>query len=205
MLLTLLTLICCKHAPIASQPEEGLHLIFEDDAQLIPGFVTTWNTKYAPNIPSDAAMIYLGGVMAADRSFAPKHQIKTNDFFATFTETAHFNRIIVDELDGPDRDSPRRWFLHTNIAYVLSVRAAKALVDMSDKHGLLYPADHYVSRIQVLVDTPYTTTPHLITNDNSKMHSDDTDIQRSPTRVAGGPSTLERQAWEQKQRKNRQP
>ena len=143
--------------------------------------------------------------MFSERGSVKPHLNKTNDYFATFEPTHRFHNILDNVLDGADHDSPRRWFFLTNIAYALSVRAAKALVDMSDKHGIIYPADHYVSRVQVLVDTPYITLPHLILNDDYKTIGNDSDVQRIPRRVAGGPASAERQAWEKKQRAAMKP
>ena len=190
---------------IAATKDE-YHMIFEDDGIFVSDFIQQWNEKYAPNMPCDAAMVYLGG--ARPRHELPKYNesmVPVNEFFGKFTKTTRFWEAYDPPMDtSGDAQTPRRWSFHTNIAYMLSSRGAKILVDyIKSVGGLRVPADSTLIRLMYLADQPYTTIPHLVNIPATTLqfHNADSDVQFNSDVIEGGPWTKTRKEWLLKNKK----
>ena len=96
-------------------------MVLEDDAHFIPDFISEWNVNYAPHIPKDTSMIYLGGMRKMEEPDYDKHLMCVNKRFSTFIKSYKYNIDYERVLDGEVKDVLRRWYFHTAIGYVVAV------------------------------------------------------------------------------------
>ena len=82
------------------------HLVFEDDVHFDPDFMDKWHSLYAPSIPSDVSIAFIGG------RFQPHHR----------------------EPHDKSRQITHHWYQSTEDrtfhAYILTPKGAKRLVDL---------------------------------------------------------------------------
>ena len=78
---------------IADQTPGDYFLVLEDDVRFHPHWVENWRA-YAANIPLDAELLYLGGVLPPNRAALPKVLSKLYSYKEGCTE----DRIIYGRL-----------------------------------------------------------------------------------------------------------
>ena len=107
------------------------YLIMEDDVQLPNGWLNHWNS-IASNIPSDADVIYLGGVLPPNMPAFPHVIEHVNQNFA---------RVKKNTVFG---GSPRRYFHFCNYAYLLTRSGAQKIVKLVKERGIFTSGDHMI-------------------------------------------------------------
>lgn len=107
------------------------YLICEDDARLRPDWREWW-TAAAPHIPTDADVVYLGGVLPPNKAAFPSVIEPVN---------AHFARVAKNDLFG---GTARRYFHFCNYAYVLTRSGAQKLCRLIMERGIFTSGDHMI-------------------------------------------------------------
>lgn len=107
------------------------YLIMEDDVHMPNGWLNHWNS-IASAIPSDADVIYLGGVLPPNMPAFPQVIEQVNTYFA---------RVKKNTLYG---GPPRRYFHFCNYAYLLTQRGARKIVKLIKERGIFTSGDHMI-------------------------------------------------------------
>jgi GR25 family glycosyltransferase involved in LPS biosynthesis len=105
-------------------------LILEDDVRFKPG----WQ-NYVKDIPADAELLYLGGVLPTNRHVLPQALEKVNDYWSKLKPNTFFTK------------EPIAHFHFCAYSYILTKRGAQKLLDYiqysNDK--LCIPCDHLIN------------------------------------------------------------
>jgi GR25 family glycosyltransferase involved in LPS biosynthesis len=105
-------------------------LILEDDVRFKPG----WQ-NYVKDIPADAELLYLGGVLPTNRHVLPQALEKVNDYWSKLKPNTFFTK------------EPVAHFHFCAYSYILTKRGAQKLLDYiqysNDK--LCIPCDHLIN------------------------------------------------------------
>jgi GR25 family glycosyltransferase involved in LPS biosynthesis len=125
------------------------YLIMEDDVK----FQSDWESKWvaaASQIPADADVIYLGGVLPPNKPALPMITESVNPFFA---KVAKNNAMS----GGP----PRRYFHFCNYSYILTQQGAQKLISLVHQNGIFTSGDHMIVNHGDSLLNIYFTTPLL--------------------------------------------
>jgi GR25 family glycosyltransferase involved in LPS biosynthesis len=124
---------------IASTQDE-FHLVLEDDAQLSAEFVQHWNNRFTHAFPPNADIVFLGGVQAQNRGpyYANGTLSRVSRYFNKHLSTTLFTADWDAGVDQGDPSTPTPAFHYRSVAYMLSSQAARDLVAMVSKYGLIY-------------------------------------------------------------------
>ena len=132
---------------IASSSGSDNILVLEDDALLVPDFASKWNA-IASSAPSDADIIFLGGVLPPNKPALPMITEPVNSNFA---------KVRKNKLFGSDR----RYFHFCTYSYIISVAGAKKLCKIIEEKGIFTSADHMLVNHGDDLLNIYFTTPLL--------------------------------------------
>jgi GR25 family glycosyltransferase involved in LPS biosynthesis len=104
-------------------------LVVEDDVRLVPG----WNEK-VNDIPQDADLLYLGGVLPANRHMLPSVLERVNEYWSRITPNTCFTK------------EPSPQFHFCAYSYILTKRGAQKLLDylMYSNDKVCIPVDHLI-------------------------------------------------------------
>jgi alpha(1,3/1,4) fucosyltransferase len=117
---------------LANDPIAKTYLIMEDDVRFSPEWVLWWQ-EYGKNIPAEADVVYLGGVLPPNKPALPYIIDPVNPYFA---------RVKSNTLYGGS--TPRRYFHFCNYAYILTQRGAQKLVTLVKEKGIFTSGDHMI-------------------------------------------------------------
>jgi GR25 family glycosyltransferase involved in LPS biosynthesis len=123
---------------LANETQEiDSYLILEDDVKFAPGWEAKWK-RALPNVPEDADIIYLGGVLPPNRGgWEEECKEEFND---------SFSRVKLNKIWN--QTEPNRYFHFCTYAYVLTRRGAQKILDfMRSKDGCWSSADHMMCNI----------------------------------------------------------
>lgn len=177
---------------IVANTRNEVHLIFEDDAQFSKDWIRLWNEQLHPNLPPNITLLYFGGVTPY---MAQRHTMSVYPFNRHFNEPA-LTQLFQKNYDPPlDETNPaysRYRFFYTAIAYAISSRAARVLVQLVDDFGFERECDQMLIKLMDLPETQdgvYSTNPLLVhpPEHSSDYHSKDTDIWSSTVSFSGIP------------------
>ena len=126
------------------------YMILEDDVRFSERWLIQW-AQGATNIPSDADVIYLGGVLPPNKPVLPMVTEQVNKQFA---------RVAKNTVYGT---SPRRYFHFCNYSYVLTKRGAQKLVTLVKERGIFTSGDHMIVNHGDELLNIYFTTPLMST------------------------------------------
>jgi GR25 family glycosyltransferase involved in LPS biosynthesis len=138
---------------LANDPLAKSYLIMEDDAVLESRWLIRWMT-IAKEIPQDADVIYLGGILPPNKSTFQQVIEPVNEYFARVGKNTLFS--------GPG-GAPRRYFHFCNYAYVLTQRGAQKLITLIKDKGIFTSGDHMIVNHGDQLLNIYFTTPLLAT------------------------------------------
>jgi len=116
---------------VNEHPDIHNYLIFEDDAQLKPGWEEILEKSMA-HVPEDYDVLYLGGILPPNR-----------DAFQTVLEpvTKYYSRVKPHSVFG--QNPPSTYFHSCAYAYILSRKGAVKILNMMEqKKGYWTSADH---------------------------------------------------------------
>jgi GR25 family glycosyltransferase involved in LPS biosynthesis len=124
-------------------------LVLEDDVRFTPGWLKAWE-KCAQEIPSDADILYLGGVLPPNKPALPTCTEQVNKFWAKIRPNTYFS------------PEPSPTFHFCAYSYILTKAGAKKIMDyMASSHTKFYADnDHMLSSPSVGLKK-YFTTPLL--------------------------------------------
>jgi GR25 family glycosyltransferase involved in LPS biosynthesis len=134
---------------LANDNHANSYLIMEDDVRFSNGWTNLWKS-IVNFLPSDADVIYLGGVLPPNKSMLPHVTESINQYFA---------RVKVNDLFG----SMRRYFHFCNYSYVLRKSGAQKLVQLVKERGIFTSGDHMIVNHGDSLLNIYFTTPLLST------------------------------------------
>ena len=135
---------------LANDSLANSYLIMEDDVKFNERWLIQW-AQMASSVPSDADVIYLGGVLPPNKPALPAATEQINKFFA---------RVSKNTLYG---NTPRRYFHFCNYSYVLTKRGAQKLVMLIKERGIFTSGDHMIVNHGDELLNIYFTTPLLTT------------------------------------------
>ena len=121
-------------------------LILEDDALLIPDFVSKWNS-IADSMPKDTDFVFLGGVLPPNKPGLSMITEPVNSSFA---------RVKVNSMFG----SQRRYFHFCTYSYIITSSGAKKMCNLINDRGIFTSADHMIVNHMNIFNI-YFTTPLL--------------------------------------------
>jgi GR25 family glycosyltransferase involved in LPS biosynthesis len=113
-------------AQLATAREE-MYIVLEDDARAAPSYRGWWLAA-AANLPADFDILFLGGVLPANKAALPACLVQYNEFWSKIRKNDFFIR-----------DAP--YFHFCTYSYVISRRGAQKLMEYC-KNGCNLPADH---------------------------------------------------------------
>lgn len=127
-------------------------LILEDDVRFVPDWRSRWETM-AKEIPSDAEVLYLGGVLPQNKAALP---------LASESVNGSWQRVLPNRFFTPDTPTPI--FHFCTFSYVLHRRGAQKLMDFLMKSDLkaFTACDHLLGH-PILGLTHYHASPLLTT------------------------------------------
>jgi GR25 family glycosyltransferase involved in LPS biosynthesis len=125
------------------------YLILEDDVRFASVWQDWWSA-HAADMPQDADVVYLGGVLPPNKPAFP-HIIEPAN--------AHFGRVKPNTYYGGT--TPRRYFHFCNYAYILTQSGAKKLVQLVKERGIFTSGDHMIVNHGDALLNIYFTTPLL--------------------------------------------
>ena len=126
------------------------YFIMEDDVKLVPDWQVTWQ-RAVHQMPKDADVIYLGGVLPPNKAAFPSIIEPVNSYFA---------RVAKNTLYG---GPARRYFHFCNYAYVLTQQGALKLSTLVKEKGIFTSGDHMIVNHGDSLLNIYFTTPTLAT------------------------------------------
>jgi GR25 family glycosyltransferase involved in LPS biosynthesis len=127
------------------------YLIMEDDVQFSPSWMEWWS-EHATDMPADADVVYLGGVLPPNKPVFPHIIDPVNSHFGRVKANTFFN--------GP---TPRRYFHFCNYAYILTQNGARKLIQLIKERGIFTSGDHMIVNHGDELLKIYFTTPLLAT------------------------------------------
>jgi GR25 family glycosyltransferase involved in LPS biosynthesis len=136
---------------LANDKDAQSYLILEDDVRFAPSWRDWWST-YGSEMPADADVVYLGGVLPPNKPAFP-HIIEPVN--------AHFGRVKPNTIFGGTQE--RRYFHFCNYAYVLTQTGARKLVQLVKERGIFTSGDHMIVNHGDELLNIYFTTPLLAT------------------------------------------
>ena len=119
-----------------------LSLILEDDVVLDPSLYSTWS-RISPFMPTDADVIFLGGVLPTNAGVLPIFTENVNEFFA---------RVRMN--------GGKRYFHFCTYSYILTLSGARKLCGLIQEKGIFTSMDHMIVNHGELLNI-YFTTPLL--------------------------------------------
>jgi len=148
---------------ILSQKSGNLFLILEDDVRFIPSQLSTWD-KYAETIPSDAELVYIGGVLPPNRPGLNSVIEPINDFWGKIKPNQLFTGGPLLPL-----------FHFCTYSYIISRRAVEKLIEhlINSENKMPNVIDHFLGFHSLNLKT-YVANP-LIT----KCFQDDDPIYQN--------------------------
>jgi len=123
------------------------YLILEDDVTLDPNFLFKWR-NIAHLMPSDADVVFLGGVLPPNKQALPSFTENINEAFA---------KVRKMRLG----DSLRRYFHFCTYSYVITKAGAKKLCSLIEERGIFTSIDHMMVNHGDSLLNIYFTTPLL--------------------------------------------
>lgn len=134
--------------PITNANE--LFLILEDDVRFLSDIKSDWD-NYASSIPTDAELLYLGGVLPPNRPALPNVLEPINDKWAKIKPNQYFSRDIALPL-----------FHFCTYSYLISRGAVEKILHYLQYSDIKFPTvvDHFLGQ-QSLQLTTYVATPLL--------------------------------------------
>jgi GR25 family glycosyltransferase involved in LPS biosynthesis len=135
---------------LANDTLANSYMILEDDVLFSQRWLIQW-AQSAANIPSDADVIYLGGVLPPNKAALPMITEQVNKQFA---------RVAKNTVYGT---TPRRYFHFCNYSYVLTKRGAQKLVTLIKERGIFTSGDHMIVNHGDELLNIYFTTPLMTT------------------------------------------
>lgn len=133
---------------LANDSQATSYLIMEDDVKLQPDWLEKWKS-FAGDVPADADVIYLGGVLPPNKPAFPLIVEPVN---------SHFGRVAKNNVFG---GIPRRYFHFCNYAYILTRTGAQKLVSLIKQRGIFTSGDHMIVNHGDELFKIYFTTPLL--------------------------------------------
>lgn len=127
------------------------YLIMEDDVRFSPEWQQWWH-EHASSMPSDADVVYLGGVLPPNKPTFPHIIDPVNP---------HFGRVKQNTFFGGS--TARRYFHFCNYAYILTQRGAQKLVKLVKDRGIFTSGDHMIVNHGDDLLNIYFTTPLFAT------------------------------------------
>ena len=148
---------------ILSQKTGNLFLILEDDVRFISSQLSTWD-KYAETIPSDAELVYIGGVLPPNRPGLNSVIEPVNDFWAKIKPNQLFTGGPLLPL-----------FHFCTYSYIISRRGVEKLIEhlINSVDKMPNAVDHFLGYQSLKLNT-YVANP-LIT----KCFQDDDPIYQN--------------------------
>ena len=135
---------------LANDNVANSYMILEDDVRFSERWLIQW-AQSAKNVPSDADVIYLGGVLPPNKPVLPMITEQVNKQFA---------RVAKNTAYG---SSPRRYFHFCNYSYILTKRGAQKLVTLIKERGIFTSGDHMIVNHGDELLNIYFTTPLMST------------------------------------------
>jgi len=135
---------------LAIDPHAKSYLILEDDVKFVKDWQLTWQ-RAVHQMPADADVIYLGGVLPPNKPAFPHITEPVNAYFA---------KVAKNNLFG---GAPRRYFHFCNYAYLLTQQGALKLSALVKEKGIFTSGDHMIVNHGDALLNIYFTTPVLAT------------------------------------------
>ena len=135
---------------LANEKIAKSYLILEDDVKFEDRWLLKWIAA-AQQIPSDADVIYLGGVLPPNKPALPHITEQVNTYFA---------RVAKNTLFG---GQARRYFHFCNYSYILTKRGAEKIMKLISERGIFTSGDHMIVNHGDDLLNIYFTTPLLAT------------------------------------------
>lgn len=181
--------------------ENQYHIIFEDDAQLVPNFVELWNTQYYYAQPLDVELAMLGGVAQENLSKYREERVLegVTRLFARHRATDLFSHEHDAEVDRGTAGEPSRAFHYHAMGYLVSSIGARNLVDFVIRHGFLRPVDAMLLKFMRQTPRVYAAYPPLIESPvflYNRVHGGDSDANADATPVQDQKQPAPRQQLE---------
>jgi GR25 family glycosyltransferase involved in LPS biosynthesis len=136
---------------LANDTEAKSYLILEDDVRFTASWQEWWSA-HASDMPANADVVYLGGVLPPNKPAFP-HIIEAIN--------PHFGRVKPNTIFGGSVE--RRYFHFCNYAYLLTQSGAKKLVQLVKDRGIFTSGDHMIVNHGDDMLNIYFTTPLLAT------------------------------------------
>jgi len=165
-----------SHISIWSQivKEEGDYfLVLEDDVRFAPNWMETWKA-YAKDIPADADLLYLGGILPPNKPALPSVLEPVNAHLATIKPNTLFSQ------------TPIPLFHFCTYSYIISKKCAQKLLDHLRESEVKFPqvVDHFLGYHSMRMRTYVATS--LLTHcfqdlDPKYQQSHFNDLQRQDT------------------------
>eukprot|EP00043_Microstomoeca_roanoka_P017341 m.180788 g.180788 ORF g.180788 m.180788 type:complete len:708 (+) comp16619_c0_seq14:44-2167(+) len=181
-----------KH--IADSTDE-FHLILEDDVEFAPGFLERWNTEMHHAFPVDAQIIFLGGVLDSNKEAYVSGNVlrRVSRHFNEHIENGYFSHDRDEDEDIPEegeQPKPSKAFHYKPIAYILSSKGAKDLVQYVKDHGFTQPTGVLLMKLMRKWENVFATFPLVAHEQNVNpafVGGIDSDIQFDANPVATTP------------------
>lgn len=125
------------------------YLIMEDDVRFSSVWEEWWSA-HADDMPADADVVYLGGVLPPNKAAFP-HVVESVN--------SHFGRVKPNNIFGGD--TKRRYFHFCNYSYILTQSGARKLVQLVKDRGIFTSGDHMIVNHGENLLNIYFTTPLL--------------------------------------------
>ena len=123
--------------------EEGEYfIILEDDVRFNKDWLQSWN-KYSVDIPNDADLLYLGGVLPPNKNVLSECLDPVNDSWSKIKPNGLFSNVVAPV------------FHFCTYSYVISKRGAKKLLDFleTSEQKAFCPVDHFLGNPNMRLNT----------------------------------------------------
>ena len=162
--------------------EDSLHLIMEDDARFASNAVRQWNTVYAPAVPPNASVVFLGGFLNIKDTLKPH----------TLPMWGPFRQFIREFTPGMMLPPPGGHdYLFSGLSYAITPKAARYLSHVAALATIQAPIDHYLLLLMAPPHLAFETARSLVALPPVKAGTvvgADSDVQGSGL-IPRGPGT----------------
>ena len=134
---------------LAADAEVASYLVLEDDAVLVSNFLETWQ-GVAGLQPTDADIIFLGGVLPPNKPALP---LVTEHVNSAFARVKRYAPVVGA--------APRRYFHFCTYSYIITKRGAEKLCAFIAQRGIFTSIDHMLVNHGDGLLNIYFTTPLL--------------------------------------------
>jgi GR25 family glycosyltransferase involved in LPS biosynthesis len=135
---------------LASDPIANSYLIMEDDVKFRDDWSAHWK-RAAASIPTDADVIYLGGILPPNQAAFPSIVEPVNEYFGKVAKNTLFSA----------NGTPRRYFHFCNYSYIMTKQGAQKMMQLIQARGIFTSGDHMIVNHGDGIFNIYFTRPLL--------------------------------------------